>query len=113
MKHRNSYVISKPEPVGRSGTNVGDCSVFRPRGIRCLGGVSLDQALLWNAGTCRFDVKEEVQVGKPCKNESTDANHRGGTTRSSDEISVMEMERRGRVVRYCLKNQLLKAGGVH
>ena len=29
------------------------------------------------------------------ENESTDARHRGGATRSSDEVSVMEMERRG------------------
>ncbi len=30
--------------------------------------------------------------------ESTDAGHRGGITRSSDEISVMEVERRGYIV---------------
>jgi hypothetical protein len=29
------------------------------------------------------------------KGESTDAEHRGGATRSSLEVSVMEMERRG------------------
>jgi len=29
------------------------------------------------------------------KNESTEAKHRGGATRSSVEVSVMEMERRG------------------
>ena len=29
------------------------------------------------------------------ENESTDAEHRGGATRSSDEGSVMESERRG------------------
>ena len=33
------------------------------------------------------------------KRESTDAEHGGGLTRSSDEVSVMEMERRGRVDR--------------
>ena len=32
---------------------------------------------------------------KPHKDESTDAEHRGGSARSSDEVSVMEMERRG------------------
>ena len=32
---------------------------------------------------------------RPHENESTDARHRGGTTRSSDEVSVMGMERRG------------------
>jgi len=29
------------------------------------------------------------------ENESTDARHRGGATRRSDEVSVMEMEQRG------------------
>jgi len=32
-------------------------------GVRCIGGVTLFQALLRNVGTCRLDVKGEVQVG--------------------------------------------------
>ena len=36
---------------------------------------------------------------RPHKSESTDAGHRGGATRSSAEVSVMEMERRGCVDR--------------
>ena len=32
---------------------------------------------------------------RPHKSESTNAEHGGGTTRISDEISVMEVERRG------------------
>ena len=31
-------------------------------GVRCVGGVTLFQALLGNVGTCRLDVKGEVQV---------------------------------------------------
>ncbi len=30
-------------------------------GVRCIGGVTLFQALLGNVGTCRLDVKGEVQ----------------------------------------------------
>jgi len=41
-------------------------------------------------------LREKFKGQKP-KNESTDAKHCGGTTRSSDEVSVMEMERRGSV----------------
>jgi RNA-directed DNA polymerase len=42
------------------------------------------------------------------KSESTDAGHRGGATRSSDEVSVMEMERRGCIDRlYRVVNQRL------
>ncbi len=32
-------------------------------GVRCGGGVTLFQALLGNVGTCRVDVKGEVQMG--------------------------------------------------
>ncbi len=31
-------------------------------GVRCVGGVTLFQALLGNVGTCRLDVKGEVRV---------------------------------------------------
>jgi hypothetical protein len=51
---------------------------FCPDGIRHEGGVTLDQAFVWNAGTCRSDVKGETQAGGPCEGESTDAGHRGG-----------------------------------
>jgi len=37
----------------------------------------------------------EKSKWKPHKDESTDADHRGGSARSSDEVSVMEMEQRG------------------
>ena len=53
-----------------------------------------EQALVRNMRTCRPDVKGETDVGSP-PSKSTDAGHRGGSARSSDEISVMEMERRG------------------
>ena len=40
------------------------------------------------------------------KDESTEAEHRGGPTRSSAEVSVMEMERRGWIILpYCCVNQ--------
>ena len=46
------------------------------------------------------------------KNESTDARHRGGTTRISDKVSVMGMERRGWIIwLYCLVNQQWKELG--
>ena len=32
-------------------------------GVRCVGGVTLFQALLRNVGTGRVDVKGEIQVG--------------------------------------------------
>ncbi len=40
----------------------------------------------------------EKSKWKPHKDESTDARHGGGVTRSSVEVSVMGMERRGYIV---------------
>jgi len=45
----------------------------------------------------------EIRKWKPHKCESTDAEHRGGATRSSDENSVMELERRGSIVQLGLE----------
>jgi hypothetical protein len=74
--------------------------------VRHKSGVTLIQALVWNVGTCRPDAKEETQVRGPHESESTDAGHRGGPTRISVEVSVMEMERRGWIIwPYCLVNQ--------
>ncbi len=43
---------------------------------------------------------------RPHENESTDAKHRGGVARSSEESPVMGLERRGYIVRlYFLVNQ--------
>jgi hypothetical protein len=35
------------------------------------------------------------------KGESTEVGHRGGMARSSEEVSVMGMERRGHIVQLC------------
>jgi hypothetical protein len=46
-----------------------------------------------------------------CEGESSDAGHRGGPDRSSDEGSVMGLERRGRVVLVSLAVNRGDAGG--
>jgi hypothetical protein len=77
-----------------------------PGGIRHEGGVTLNQASMWNAGTCRSDAKGEIQIGGPYEDESTDAGHRGGATRISDEGPVMGLERRGCIVQlWCEDNR--------
>ena len=48
-----------------------------------------------NVRTFRLDEKGEIQGGSPPEDESTDASHRGGTARSSEEAPVMGVERRG------------------
>ena len=82
--------LTRDEPGGWP-----DCC---PGGIRREGGVTLNWALAWNVGTCRPDVKGAIQAGGPREDRSTDAGHRGGATRSSDEGPVMGLERRGCVV---------------
>src|ERR1700747_3737206 len=66
--------LTRDEPGGWP-----DCC---PGGIRREGGVTLNQASMWNVGTCRSDAKGEIQIGGPYEGESTDAGHRGGATRS-------------------------------
>ena len=91
--------IGDVETGGKSLTRdeSGGCPDCGPDGIRHEGGVTLNRALVRNVGTCP-DAKGEVQMGGPHEDESTDAGHRGGAARSSDEGSVMELERRGCVV---------------
>ena len=76
------------------------------------GGASVVWALVRNSGTCRPDwaagqwsglgLRPVVWSENPkqliCEGESSDAGHRGGPDRSSDEGPVMGSERRGRVV---------------
>lgn len=85
---------------------------YRPGGIRHKGGVSLTRALVWNVGTCRLDGKGETQAGGPCKGESTDARHRGGVARSSEEDLVMRWERRGNIVRLYRRGNLKREESV-
>ena len=91
----------------------GGRSVYRPSGIRRRGGVILIQALIWNAGTCRSNAKGEVRVENLYENKSTDVENRGGTVRSSDEVSVMEMEQRDSVVQCYSLDQPSMMGGIH
>jgi hypothetical protein len=59
-------------------------------------------ALVWNTGTCRSGVKGDPQVGSPHKRKRTKTEHRDGLPRSSGEVPVMGMERRGQVTRLAL-----------
>ncbi len=64
-------------------------------GTRLEGGVTLDQALMRNVGTCRPDAKGAGRAGNPREAPSTEAGHRGRTARSRDEGAVMALDRRG------------------
>lgn len=75
--------------------------VYCPTGVRHVGGVNLNQALVRNVGTCRPDVKGEAQADRLCKGERTDAGHRGGVARSRVEGAVMVLDQRGDIVQLC------------
>ena len=64
-------------------------------GTRQTGGMTLEQALCVNVGTVSPMISEKRQVRGPHESESSEAGTRDGLTRSSEEVPVMGMERRG------------------
>ena len=68
MNHRKRVesvgTMSKPGRVVGPG-QVQEAPAAGLDGIRHIGGVNRDQALVWNVGTCRLDAKGEVQVDDP------------------------------------------------
>jgi hypothetical protein len=95
MNCRKRTVDVETEGDGHFGTSKGGDLETGSCGIRLEGGANLDQALIWNVGTCRPDAKGASRAGDPRQALSTDAGHRGRTARSRDEGSVMELDRRG------------------
>ena len=80
--------------------------VYCPHGVRHEGSMTLFWASVRNVGTGRSDAKGEAQVGDPHESESTDAEHRDGVARSREEGFVMDLDRRGCIVRaYSLANR--------
>lgn len=72
--------------------------VYWSGGVRRRGGVILIRALVWNCGNLRWRCQGK---GTSVKNEaeSTEASSRDGAIRSSNEGSVMELERRDCIIR--------------
>ena len=56
------------------------------------------EALVWNIGTCRFDVKGEIQA-ENLQELNTDAEHRGGLIGSSVDAPVMGAEQSDQIIR--------------
>ena len=82
-------------PASKGWGKPADC----PTGVRHEGGVTLRRASIRNTGTCRSDVKGEIQAVSHRKDQSTDAEHRGGGVRNRDEGAVMALDRRDVVIR--------------
>ena len=62
--------------------------------------MSLTLARVWNYGNLSLSCKGKRVKQRPCELESTNGQHRGGVTRSSAEVFVMNMERRGYVIQF-------------
>jgi hypothetical protein len=107
MKHRKVISDVKTVVVSRTRDKVWRVPDDWPDGIRCIDGVTLFQAWVWNVGTCCSDGKGDDQAGAPRKIQSTDAERRDGVTRSSVEAAVMAVEPRGHVIGSCLLRQPL------
>ena len=60
--------------------------------------MTLIRAFVWNVGNLDSDEKGNPQGGRSSERKSTEAESRDGLIHSSDEVSVMEMERRGQIV---------------
>ncbi len=58
-------------------------------------------------------MQRETSKRTTRKDQSTDARHRGGTTRISDEGCVMRLERRGRVIQSLGNRSTASVGGTH
>ena len=80
--------------------------VYCPHGVRHEGSMTLVWAPERNVGTGRSAAKGETRVGSPHEGESTDTEHRDGAACSRGEGSVMDLDRRGGIVReYSLANR--------
>jgi hypothetical protein len=85
---------------------VWELPVYCPHGVRHEGSMTVLWASVRNVGTGRSAAKGEPQVGRPHQRESTDAGHRDGAACSREEGAVMDLDRRGCIVRgYAVANR--------
>jgi hypothetical protein len=92
---RNRIVESKTGRGGCLGINAGGALKTGLCALRLEDGVTPVQALSWNVGTCRLDVKVKSRAGLPGKVRGTEARHRDRVARSRAEGVVMALDRRG------------------
>lgn len=94
--------VESDQMASKPGVYVNPGQVWRvpaywPCDVRHRGSASLVRAPMLNCGNLRLRCKGK---GTSPKGEAdiTDAQPRDGATRSSDEVAVMAMKRRGRVI---------------
>lgn len=106
MRCRESATFCQKPLSHVSGERVRMLSAYCPHGRRHSGGMIIIQALLCNLGNLHCHAKGNAQWAQP-KGRMPKGAAGDGLLRSSDEIAVMAVERRGQVIQYHCANQLL------
>lgn len=96
---KTPMILSKPKCVGYFGINT-ERTCLLSVWQTALRRHELKSGFYEERGNLSFGCQGRKLEWKPHETESTDAEHRGGTTRMSDEASVMEVERRGCAVQF-------------
>ncbi len=110
MKRRKPKVMSKPGSTGCSGISAGETCLLPARHPAFRRRES-DFRLVHGTWEPVVSMLREKSKWSPHKDLSTDARHRDGTARTSDEGRVMRLERRGRVTRVSPRGSTAQAGG--
>jgi hypothetical protein len=95
-------IVESDQTTSKPGVDVNPGSAWREpaywlRGVRHRGSVSSVRAPMLNCRNLRSRCEGKGSSAKR-EADSTEARSRGGATRSSDEITVTVIERRGRVI---------------
>ncbi len=110
MKRRKAKVMSKPGSTGCSGISAGETCLL-PAWHPALRRRDSEFRLVHGTWEPVVSMPREKSKWWTHEDQSTDARHRGGTTRSSEEGCVMRLERRGRATHVSSRGSTAQAGG--
>ena len=110
MKRRKAKTMSKPGSVGCPGRSVG-VTCLLPTWHPAFRRRESEFRLVHGTWEPVVSMPREKSKWCPHKDQSTDARHRDGTTRSSAEGCVMRLEQRGRATRVSSRGSTAQAGG--
>ncbi len=110
MKRRKAKMMSKPGSTGCSGISAGETCLLPARHPAFRRRES-EFRLVHGTWEPVVSMPREKSKWWTHEDQSTDARHRGGTTRSSEEGCVMRLERRGRATCVSSRGSTAQAGG--